>query len=197
MRHGFQGACEATVTACAAGTHSIGNALALIRSGRADAVVAGGAEAPLTPTSLAGFRNMTAMSKQGASMPFDARRDGFVIAEGGGVIILETQNVASRWAKLLGIRWQHYKFQEHLYHFDPKTIVTLLDQAGLERVEWSPRRGGKYVSFRFIAERASRIHPLVAFCLAPLKLLGERALYLNFFDEMLVVTRAKAEAGDG
>ena len=115
----------------------------------------------------------------------------------GGVVILETQNVASRWARLLGIRWQHYKFQEHLYHFDPDTIVTLLDQAGMERVEWSPRRGGKYVSFRFIAERAGRIHPLVAFFLQPLKLLGERALYLNFFDEMLVVARPRPESHDG
>ncbi|MGH1505307.1 MAG: beta-ketoacyl-[acyl-carrier-protein] synthase family protein [Acidimicrobiales bacterium] len=102
MRYGFQGACEATVTACAAGTHSIGNALALIRSGRADAAIAGGAEAPLTPTSLAGFRNMTAMSKQGVSMPFDARRDGFVIAEGAGLLVLERWDLAeARGATIL------------------------------------------------------------------------------------------------
>ncbi len=89
MRYGFQGPCEATVTACAAGTHSIGNAANLIKSGRCNVVVTGGAEAPLTPTSLAGFGNMTAMSNQQVSMPFDQRRDGFIIAEGAGVLVLE------------------------------------------------------------------------------------------------------------
>ncbi len=102
MRHGFQGPCENTVTACAAGTHSIGNATDLIRHGRADAMIAGGAEATLTPTSLAGFRNMTAMSKRGISMPFDARRDGFVIAEGAGILILEEYEQAlARGATIL------------------------------------------------------------------------------------------------
>jgi 3-oxoacyl-[acyl-carrier-protein] synthase II len=89
MRHGFQGPCEAVVTACAAGTHSIGNAINAIRYGRADVMIAGGSEAPITPTALAGFRNMTAMSSSGTSMPFDQRRDGFVISEGAAVLILE------------------------------------------------------------------------------------------------------------
>ncbi|MFV0260626.1 MAG: beta-ketoacyl-[acyl-carrier-protein] synthase family protein [Acidimicrobiales bacterium] len=90
MRHGFQGPCEATVTACAAGTHSLGNALRLITSGRCDVVLAGGSEAPFTPTALAGFGNMTALSSSGHSMPFDERRDGFVIAEGAAVLVLES-----------------------------------------------------------------------------------------------------------
>lgn len=89
MRHGLQGPVETTVTACAAGTHAIGNAANLIRYGRCDAVFAGGSEAPLSPTAQAGFRNMTAMSNQQISMPFDARRDGFIIAEGCAVLILE------------------------------------------------------------------------------------------------------------
>ncbi len=89
MRYGLQGPCEATVTACAAGTHALGNATNLIRWGRCDVVVSGGAEAPLTPTAQAGFRNMTAMSNQQVSMPFDARRDGFIIAEGAAVLVLE------------------------------------------------------------------------------------------------------------
>ncbi len=89
MRYGLQGPCEATVTACAAGTHALGNAANLIRWGRCDVVVSGGAEAPLTPTAQAGFRNMTAMSNQQVSMPFDARRDGFIIAEGAAVLVLE------------------------------------------------------------------------------------------------------------
>ncbi len=102
MRFGFQGPLETTVTACAAGTHSIGNALNAIRWGRADVMMAGGAEAPMTPTSLAGFRNMTAMTKQGVSMPFDARRDGFVIAEGAAVLVLEEyEHAVKRGANIL------------------------------------------------------------------------------------------------
>jgi 3-oxoacyl-[acyl-carrier-protein] synthase II len=89
MRYGFRGPCETTVTACAAGTHSIGNAARLIATGRCDVVVAGASEAPLTETGIAGFNNMTALSSSGISKPFDATRDGFVIAEGGAVLVLE------------------------------------------------------------------------------------------------------------
>jgi 3-oxoacyl-[acyl-carrier-protein] synthase II len=89
MRFGFRGPCETTVTACAAGTHSIGNAARLIATGRCDVVIAGAAEAPLTETGIVGFNNMTALSTSGVSKPFDATRDGFVIAEGGAVLILE------------------------------------------------------------------------------------------------------------
>lgn len=104
MRYGFQGPCEATVTACAAGTHSIGNALRLITSGRCDAVLCGGSESPLTPTSLAGFGNMTALSSSGRSMPFDERRDGFVIAEGAGILVLEDlERARARGATILGL----------------------------------------------------------------------------------------------
>jgi 3-oxoacyl-[acyl-carrier-protein] synthase II len=89
MRFGFQGPCETTVTACAAGTHSIGSALRFIRSGACDAVIAGGTESALTITAIQGFINMTALSSGGRSMPFSADRDGFVIAEGAGVLVLE------------------------------------------------------------------------------------------------------------
>ncbi len=89
MRFGFRGPCETTVTACAAGTHSIGNAARLIATGRCDVVLAGAAEAPLTETGIVGFTNMTALSTSGVSKPFDATRDGFVIAEGGAVLVLE------------------------------------------------------------------------------------------------------------
>jgi 3-oxoacyl-[acyl-carrier-protein] synthase II len=104
MRHGFEGPCEATVTACAAGTHSIGNAARLIATGRCDAVLTGGSESPLTPTSLAGFGNMTALSTSGKSVPFDKRRDGFVIAEGCAVLVLENLDRAvARGAQVLGL----------------------------------------------------------------------------------------------
>jgi 3-oxoacyl-[acyl-carrier-protein] synthase II len=89
MRYGFRGPCETTVTACAAGTHSVGNGARLIATGRCDVVVAGSAEAAMTETSMAGFSNMTALSTSGVSMPFDVKRDGFVMGEGGAVLILE------------------------------------------------------------------------------------------------------------
>ncbi|MHB1534396.1 MAG: beta-ketoacyl-ACP synthase II [Acidimicrobiales bacterium] len=89
MRYGFRGPCEATVTACAAGTHSVANGARLIATGRCDVVLAGSAEAPLAEVGIAGFANMTAMSSSGRSMPFDAKRDGFVMAEGGAVLVLE------------------------------------------------------------------------------------------------------------
>ena len=89
MKYGFQGPCENTVTACAAGTQSVGNAARLIQDGRCDVVVTGGSEASLTPTAIAGFANMTALSSTGYSRPFDRDRDGFVIAEAAGVLVLE------------------------------------------------------------------------------------------------------------
>jgi 3-oxoacyl-[acyl-carrier-protein] synthase II len=89
MRFGFRGPCECTVTACAAGTHSIGNAARLIATGRCDVVITGAAEAPLTETGIVGFNNMTALSSSGVSKPFDVSRDGFVVAEGGAVLVLE------------------------------------------------------------------------------------------------------------
>ena len=112
----------------------------------------------------------------------------------GGVLVIETQDVSSLFAKLLGIRWQHYKFQEHLYHFDPRTVRVLLGKAGLDLVRWSRRRGGKHVSFGFLVERAGRVHPLLSTLLAPLRVLRRRSLYVNVFDEMLVVARSSAPA---
>jgi 3-oxoacyl-[acyl-carrier-protein] synthase II len=103
MRFGWQGPCENTVTACAAGTHAIGNAARMIADGRCDAVLAGGSEAPFTKTAVAGFRNMTALSNSGVSRPFDANRDGFVMAEGAAVLVLEEWDRAvARGANILG-----------------------------------------------------------------------------------------------
>ena len=103
MRHGWQGPCENTVTACAAGTHAIGNAARLVSNGYCDAVLAGGSEAPFTPTAIAGFSNMTALSSSGVSRPFDPRRDGFVMAEGSAVLVLEEWSRAeARGATILG-----------------------------------------------------------------------------------------------
>ncbi len=89
MKYGWQGPAENTVTACAAGTHSIGNGARWIATDRCDAVLAGGSEAAFTVTALAGFRNMTALSPNNHSMPFDRDRNGFVMAEGSAVLVLE------------------------------------------------------------------------------------------------------------
>ena len=103
MRYGWQGPCETTVTACAAGTHSIGNAARLIASGRCDAVLAGGSEAAMTPVGIQGFTNMTALSSTGISRPFDKERDGFVIAEAAAILVLEEWDAAvARGATILG-----------------------------------------------------------------------------------------------
>ncbi|MCE2532392.1 MAG: beta-ketoacyl-[acyl-carrier-protein] synthase family protein [Acidimicrobiia bacterium] len=89
MRYGYQGPCESTSTACASATQSIGNAAELIRHGRCDVMLAGGSECSSSPTGLQGFANMTALSRVGISRPFDLERDGFMHAEGCGVLVLE------------------------------------------------------------------------------------------------------------
>lgn len=103
MRYGLTGPNETVVTACAAGTHAIGYAARLIAWGRCDAVVTGGAEAAATPTALAGFANMTALSSTGVSQPFAAGRDGFVMGEGSAVLVLEEwERAEARGATILG-----------------------------------------------------------------------------------------------
>jgi 3-oxoacyl-[acyl-carrier-protein] synthase II len=102
IEHGFQGPCESLATACATGTHAIGSAARWIQWGLCDAVVAGGAEAAMTPVAISGFSNMKALSPSGRSRPFDAERDGFVIAEGAGVVVLEEWEAArARGATIL------------------------------------------------------------------------------------------------
>ena len=90
---GLKGESVAMVTACATGTHSIGESYRMIKHGYQDAVLAGGTEAPITKTGIAGFQNLKALSqatdKNRASIPFDAERNGFVMGEGAAVIVLE------------------------------------------------------------------------------------------------------------
>ncbi len=89
MRFGLGGPCETVTTACAAGTHAIGNGARLVASGRSPVVVVGGAEAVLVDIAEAGFRNMTALSSTDLSRPFDVDRNGFVMGEGAGMLVLE------------------------------------------------------------------------------------------------------------
>ncbi len=103
MRFDLRGPNETLCTACAAGTHALGYAARLIAWGLADAVVAGGTEYAGTPTSLASFGNMTALSSTGTSRPFDAARDGFVMGEGAAVLVLEEwESAVGRGARIIG-----------------------------------------------------------------------------------------------
>jgi 3-oxoacyl-[acyl-carrier-protein] synthase II len=103
MRHGLRGQTFSVGSACAAGSHAIGVATRMIQAGDARAVVAGGSEAALTPLATAAFAAMDATSRSGISRPFDARRDGFVMGEGAGVLVLEDADSArARGARILG-----------------------------------------------------------------------------------------------
>ena len=112
MRFGAKGPNVSAVSACASGTHSIGDAYHIIKRGDADVMIAGGAESTITPLAVGGFNVMRALSTrnddpQGASRPFEKNRDGFVMAEGAGILILEDYEIAKArgahiYAELVG-----------------------------------------------------------------------------------------------
>lgn len=107
IQFGLKGKCFNVVTACATGTHSIGEAFRSIQYGEADVMVAGGTEASITPLSIAGFGALTALSTSEdplrASIPFDKERNGFVMGEGAGVVVLESlEHAKARGAKIYG-----------------------------------------------------------------------------------------------
>lgn len=107
MRYGAKGANYATVSACASSAHALGNSFRLIQDGEADVMITGGTEASVTPLSIAGFSNMKALSTRNdapekASRPFDADRDGFVLGEGAGGVILESlEHALDRGAEIV------------------------------------------------------------------------------------------------
>jgi len=123
--------------------------------------------------------------------PIGALRDARRLLGREGLLLIETQNVESRFARLLGRRWQHFKQLEHLWHFSPATARRLLGAAGFEPVEMTARRAGKHVGFDFVAERAGRLHPALARVLSPLGRLPG-APYVNLFDEMIVLAKPAA-----
>jgi len=121
IQFGLRGPNFCTVSACASGAHAIGEALRLLRAGDADVILAGGAEATISPMALAGFGNMRALSTrnddpQRASRPFDQDRDGFVLGEGAGVVILETEEHARRRGAPLLCELTGYGASGDAYH---------------------------------------------------------------------------------
>ena len=146
IRFGAKGPNSATCTACSASAHAIGDALEIIRRGRADVMIAGGSEAAITPMGVGGFAAMRALSTRNddpatASRPFDLNRDGFIMGEGAGVVILEELGFAQRrgapiYAELVG-----YGMSADAFHITApsedgdggmRVMISALDDAGVK-----------------------------------------------------------------
>jgi 3-oxoacyl-[acyl-carrier-protein] synthase II len=129
MRVGAHGPGFSVSSACATGGHAIGEAMRMIVRGEADAVIAGGTEAALTGLCIAAFRRMGALSREGVSRPFDAERDGFVMGEGAGVLVLEREEHAkARGAEILA-RVVGYGASNDAFH------ITMPEENGRGAVE--------------------------------------------------------------
>jgi len=105
----------------------------------------------------------------------------------GGRLILETQNIDSLAARLLGPRWHHFKHDEHLHHFNKRTLDLVLEHAGWRRVARSTRAAGKTIDLAFAAERAGRLSPLLARGLERVRARFNPSFYINLLDELIVV----------
>ena len=134
MRFNARGPNYATVSACATSAHAIGDAFRTIQSGDADIIISGGAEATVTPMAIGGFANMTALSERNddpatASRPFDLNRDGFVMGEGSGIVILEElEHARARGARIYG-EVVGYRASGDAYHLTGQ----LPEHEGLQR----------------------------------------------------------------
>ncbi len=162
MKLGARGPCLDVSTACATGTHAIGEAMKIIQRRDADVMIAGGAEAPLTPLILAGFCQARALSLRNdeptkASRPFDRDRDGFVLAEGAGVLILEELKHAEKRGARIYAELAGYGLSSDAYHYtrpDPegrgsaRAMSLALSDAGLvpEDVDYVNAHGTSTVS---------------------------------------------------
>jgi 3-oxoacyl-[acyl-carrier-protein] synthase II len=122
MKLGAKGPCLDVSTACATGTHALGEAMKIIQRGDADVMIAGGSEAALTPLILAGFCQAKAVSLRNstpdrASRPFDKQRDGFVLAEGAGVLVLEEMGRAEKRGARIYAELAGYGLSSDAYHY--------------------------------------------------------------------------------
>jgi 3-oxoacyl-[acyl-carrier-protein] synthase II len=139
IRFGAKGPNLATCTACSASAHAVGESFEIIRRGDADAMIAGGSEAAITPMSVGGFAAMRAMSTRNdapekASRPFDKERDGFIIGEGAGVVILEEREVAIARGARIYAEIVGYGMSGDAYHITAPTedgsgAVRVMDMA--------------------------------------------------------------------
>ena len=121
IKHGLRGPNFSVTSACASGAHSIGEATQYIRDGQCDMMIAGGCEATITPLAIAGFNSMKALSTRNsqpelASRPFDKGRDGFVLSEGAGTLILEDYEHASRRGATIYCEVTGYGFSSDAFH---------------------------------------------------------------------------------
>ncbi|HEV7918870.1 MAG TPA: beta-ketoacyl-[acyl-carrier-protein] synthase family protein [Solirubrobacterales bacterium] len=150
MKFGLRGPGHCVSSACATGNHALGEAKRMIERGEADIVLAGSAEAANRPLAMAAFRAMGAMSSKGLSCPFDARRDGFVMGEGAGIVVLEAaEHAAARgvevYGKIAGYATTHDAY--HLVQPDPsgrgaiRAMQMALDDAGLSTVDYINAHG--------------------------------------------------------
>lgn len=143
IRHNAQGPCLPVVTACATGTHSVGEAFHAIKYGMADAIITGGAEAAVHPMAIGGFANSRALTNaetlEDACTPFDARRSGFTMAEGAGVLVLEEYEHAVKRGATIYAEVAGYGNTCDAYHYTAprpdgipasKAIRMALDEAG-------------------------------------------------------------------
>ncbi|EAT15716.1 beta-ketoacyl-ACP synthase II [Desulfuromonas acetoxidans] len=183
MEFGAQGPCLGLVSACATGNHAIGEACLAIAAGRADRMIAGGSEAPLTPLAMAGFCSMKAMSTrndvpQEACAPFDQRRDGFVMGEGAGILVLEELEQAlargaTIYAEVCGYGSSCDAYHLTAPHPDGRGALSAMRQA-LTMAGWQPEQVdyinahgtgtpiGDRVETRAIKQLMGKEHPQVA-----------------------------------
>lgn len=146
IKYGAKGVCTTVVTACATGTNAIGDAFRLLKHGYGEIMIAGGAEAAVTPLAVAGFTNLTALNTNNdpkrASIPFDKERNGFVIGEGAGILILETLEHAQKRGAKIYAEIVGYGATCDAYHMTAtspegeggaKAMILAMQEAGIEK----------------------------------------------------------------